>query len=141
MKQCCRCGDIKSVEDFHKRSVNSDGRQGYCKECARKHYKAWQDQDPDRKNRHKEWKLKRKSENRQKLKLFLESKKCIDCGINDWRVLEFDHVRGTKFAGIADMIARGSSWEMILEEIDKCEVRCANCHRIVTAERGDWWRK
>jgi ferredoxin len=26
-------------------------------------------------------------------------------------------------------------------EIAKCDVRCANCHRRVTAERGSWWRQ
>jgi hypothetical protein len=31
-------------------------------------------------------------------------------------------------------------WSTIAAEIAKCGVRCANCHRIQTIERGQWWR-
>jgi hypothetical protein len=60
---------------------------------------------------------------------------CIDCGYNDnAEVLDFDHVEaGSKIAGIAAMIDH--SWENIMAEIEKCVVRCANCHRIVTQAR------
>ena len=33
------------------------------------------------------------------------------------------------------MIGRMVKWNLILEEIKKCEVRCANCHRIKTANQ------
>ena len=53
---------------------------------------------------------------------------CADCGITDVRVLQFDHVRGEK---IFCVTAYGShSLDKLVEEIDKCEVRCANCHCI-----------
>lgn len=35
--------------------------------------------------------------------------------------------------------ASAAPWDKVLEEIAKCEIRCANCHRIATAERGNWW--
>jgi hypothetical protein len=38
------------------------------------------------------------------------------------------------------MIQSGYSIAKIKEEIEKCEVRCANCHRKVTAQRGNWYR-
>lgn len=72
-------------------------------------------------------------------KLFIDSIKesspCVDCGENNPIVLEFDHVRGVKKANISDMSRASYSIATIKEEIDKCEVRCANCHRIVTHER------
>lgn len=59
---------------------------------------------------------------------------CIDCGYRANPVaLQFDHVRGKKLFGISASLIR--STQMLLAEIDKCEVRCANCHAIVTAER------
>jgi hypothetical protein len=57
---------------------------------------------------------------------------CLDCGYDkDPRALDFDHL-GTepKIAGISEMITY--KWDRILTEIDKCCVRCANCHRIKT---------
>jgi hypothetical protein len=51
--------------------------------------------------------------------------------------LEFDHVRGEKVDKISSIINRG--WDALLTEIDKCEVRCANCHAVATANRAGWW--
>lgn len=60
---------------------------------------------------------------------------CVDCGKSDIRVLEFDHVRGDKVDSITSMVRRGLSVEVLVEEIAKCEVRCANCHTIATLSR------
>jgi hypothetical protein len=35
MKHCTRCGQVKQLTDFYKRSSATDGRQGWCKDCAR----------------------------------------------------------------------------------------------------------
>src|SRR5579859_3626868 len=55
---------------------------------------------------------------------------CIDCGYRDHpAALDFDHLPGcVKVSGISIMVTDGRSRETILAEIDKCEVRCANCH-------------
>jgi len=65
---------------------------------------------------------------------------CIDCGYNtDPAALEFDHVRGEKRAPVSIMIRRHHPQALILEELEKCDVRCANCHRIVTMDRLWGW--
>lgn len=61
---------------------------------------------------------------------YLQHHPCVDCGNSDIRVLEFDHVRRTKKENIANMLQREVAWNTILKEISKCDVRCANCHRI-----------
>ena|SRR3989338_8552174 len=67
---------------------------------------------------------------RKMLFQYLSVRKCLDCGENDPIVLEFDHNdRGTKFKQISQMLSGHYSWKSVLEEIGKCEVRCANCHR------------
>jgi len=60
---------------------------------------------------------------------------CIDCGESNPVVLEFDHVSGEKRGNISDMSRQSYSIETIKDEIRKCELRCANCHRLKTHER------
>jgi hypothetical protein len=60
---------------------------------------------------------------------------CVDCGEKDLQVLDFDHVRGVKTKHVSRLIYRAVSFQALYAEIDKCEVRCANCHRRVTARR------
>ena len=69
---------------------------------------------------------------------YLESHPCLDCGESDPIVLEFDHREGTdKVRAVAQLVTENCGWEKILVEINKCDVRCANCHRRKTAgERG-----
>lgn len=63
--------------------------------------------------------------------------KCCNCGNDDFRVLEFDHInRNKKELCISEAMGRGCSLEKIKKEIDKCQVLCANCHRIKTWEEG-----
>ncbi len=64
---------------------------------------------------------------------------CIDCGEKDPVVLEFDHVRGEKTKRIAS-VCQSYSIPKISEEIAKCEVRCANCHRRRHAKEQGFFR-
>jgi hypothetical protein len=73
--------------------------------------------------------------------------KCVDCGITDDRVLEFDHINGDKVSGVKRLADSLASLNRIKTEMRKCEVRCCNCHRIKTqiqlGWRKDWvdhWR-
>ena len=64
---------------------------------------------------------------------FLANKSCIDCGENDPIVLEFDHRKpNEKFKQISKLLSGHYSWDSVLKEIKKCEIRCANCHRRKT---------
>lgn len=63
-------------------------------------------------------------------------KGCIDCGYAEHAVaLQFDHTGDDKRMNVSDMIRSDYSWETIKVEIDKCEVRCANCHAVMTKKR------
>jgi hypothetical protein len=69
---------------------------------------------------------------------FFREHPCSDCGESDPLVLEFDHLADKSF-GIAQGL-RDRSWQAILDEIAKCDVVCANCHRRRTARRGGFAR-
>jgi len=59
---------------------------------------------------------------------------CMHCRESDPGVLEFNHKNAsTKLFNIGRTKGKSKSWEMISQEILKCEVLCANCHKRVTA--------
>jgi hypothetical protein len=76
--------------------------------------------------------------NKQQLKKRLseikEASGCVDCGAKNHIILDFDHLHDKKY-NISRMIHDGFSWAAIKKEIAKCEVVCANCHRIRTYNR------
>jgi len=74
---------------------------------------------------------------------YLNVNPCVDCGESNPVVLDFDHVRGDKLDSISRMVMVGFSIKKISDEINKCDVRCANCHRIATAKRNKhhWMHK
>jgi len=60
---------------------------------------------------------------------------CLDCKISyPYYMMDFDHVRGTKQANVAELINTLSKKRIDLE-IAKCEIVCSNCHRIRTHYR------
>ncbi len=71
---------------------------------------------------------------------YLSSHPCIDCGESDIVVLDFDHITGIKTVNLAEVAGDGYSTKRIEEEIAKCVVRCANCHRRKTAKQRGWFR-
>jgi len=68
---------------------------------------------------------------------WLSKHQCVDCGESDIVVLEFDHQQN-KEESISRAMVNGWSIKRIQKEIDKCEVRCANCHRKKTALDFKW---
>jgi 5-methylcytosine-specific restriction endonuclease McrA len=64
---------------------------------------------------------------------------CVDCGEADRVVLEFDHLRDKKNC-ISVMVWAGNSTKTLKEEIEKCEVRCANCHKRKTTKDQGYYR-
>lgn len=76
-----------------------------------------------------------KLRNRRIVLEYLQEHPCIDCGNTDIRVLEFDHVRGDKIDSVSVGVKDSWSVNKLIQEINKCEIRCANCHKIVTDER------
>lgn len=61
---------------------------------------------------------------------------CTDCGVkySPW-MMQFDHVRGIKVSSLSNLASNGTLTKL-LEEIEKCEVVCANCHADRTYKRG-----
>lgn len=140
MKICNNCNQLKEDSEFSPaKKANWRGLSAYCKECKRLY-----DKDYWTKNKNKL--AQRKKENKQNICNrninfivdYLKTHPCIDCNEPNIVVLEFDHVKEIKVGNISEMVCNGVSLLTLQNEINKCEVRCANCHRIKTAKERNF---
>ena len=122
--------------EFHKNASKADGLQTSCKSCKKnfdsKYFQSTKEKAAIRKKDYKRIA-------RQWVWDYLKQHSCVDCGEKDPVVLEFDHQGGKRLA-VSEMIGGGYSLISIGEEIGKCEVRCANCHRRKTAKDFNWYK-
>ncbi len=118
---CTKCGHRGPLTDFY-----GESKSRRCRRCTRLRLLE---------------RLRCQTEYIQKIKL---DAGCMDCGLKTTvtEVYEFDHRPGTeKVDGIARL--RFGTMAQLVAEIAKCDVVCANCHRIRTMRRGygrnaDW---
>jgi len=69
---------------------------------------------------------------------YLSTHPCVDCGEKDPIVLEFDHRDPTqKLFSISQALRLHYGLGRVCDEIEKCDVRCANCHRRKTSIEGN----
>lgn len=141
MKICSTCKLAKDPSEFNKNKRKKDGLQTICREC---HKKSSKDHYGKNKTQHKNTVYQAKLENIRILKEYsikhLSSHPCVDCGEPDIVVLEYDHVRGVKRANISFMIQHSYSLDSLIEEIAKCDVRCANCHKRKSAKQLGYYK-
>ena len=142
-KICTRCNKEKlNTEEFFRRYTTSEINQGKsglqvaCRECLTKAHNNWS------KNNNLQVNTYNKAY-RYKTADWVDTFKdvpCADCGVKyPSYVMDFDHLpEHTKTMGIPMMINRRAPKSKILEEINKCEVVCSNCHRERTKQRGTW---
>lgn len=130
MKWCPGCEDHKPIEEFAPNKARKDGVQSHCRTHhranQRKHYQTHAEAERERSRQNS---AAYREEIRGRIRAYLEAHPCVDCGETDPDVLEFDHVEGEKHYNVAAMAGMRLSWATILQEIWKCVVRCANCHR------------
>lgn len=139
MKVCGNCGKNKRDSSFNKKT---HGRlQSYCRICDRLKRKERYRANPEQ---YKATIYRLRKILRAKIYAHVESvlrsSVCIDCSESDIRVLEFDHVRGRKKFSISVAAHSYKSIEAVKSEIEKCDVRCCNCHRKRTLKGTVSWR-
>ena len=72
---------------------------------------------------------KTRARNKKFLLDYKENKVCGDCGFDNPIALEFHHLKDKKY-NVAQLVSQGVSLKTFQQEIDKCILICANCHRI-----------
>ncbi len=140
-KICTKCKRLLPLGAFNWKILNIK-RAVHCRECSRKyiqaHYKAHLKYYIDKARKRT---LKLKQEAYSYIGPYLLSHACVDCGETDILVLEFDHRdRKMKDGEISHIIQNGASLERVIKEIEKCDVRCSNCHRRKTEKENRSWK-
>lgn len=136
LRRCGRCGNVKPLAAFAWRRTARGQYHNMCRPCHsahhREHYLANKQRYVDQARARKD-DLRR--ERTEYLLHYFESHPCTDCGERDPVVLEFDHLDAEAKAFTIGQALSDRNWRSILDEIEKCEVVCANCHRRRTALR------
>jgi hypothetical protein len=138
MKTCSQCNETLSLEEFQNKARSKDGKHNMCKPCKRGYDKQYYQKTPSRVQYLKEASEAQRREAIRWVWDYLADHPCVDCGESDPIILEFDHVQGIKIDSISALTKKGSIKNIELE-ITKCQVRCCNCHRRMTATRGNWY--
>lgn len=142
MKRCTSCGVDKPVTEFSFRRSAVDGRASWCRDCFKVNWrKRYYGNHDAYKKRHSASQKRLRRDKARRVYEYLKQHPCVDCGEADPVVLEFDHKGDAiKLESVTQMIVSNASWENIFEEIRKCDVRCANCHRRRTAAQFGYKR-
>jgi hypothetical protein len=137
-KICSGCGQAKAQDQFDWKYYAGGMRKSRCKACvsnySKQHY--LRNKEAYKKRGVINGRLSRRRLATQVYE-YLEKNPCVDCGQSNPVLLDFDQ-RSDKFKSISEMIKSRYSWNKIKEEISKCDVRCANCHRLRTAKQFGW---
>jgi hypothetical protein len=122
---------MKEPGAFHRRH---GGLQTWCKDCRRSY-------DAEYWRRTRVERLRKRRIRRRELiawyRKLKQDRPCADCEATfHHAAMHWDHLPGAaKCSEISNMVLRGFRREAILDEIDKCELVCANCHAVRTFNR------
>lgn len=137
--KCNKCSVEKSPEDFHWKDKKNQKRSNQCKSCEREYGKNWYKNNSKRQVELTKARTKKSVKEKKRYVFdYLKKNPCIVCGEKNPIKLEFDHVRAEKKNSICQLVIDGCGWEALQNEIAKCEVRCANCHKLKTAQDYNW---
>ena len=133
MKKCTTCKETKQNEEFSINTFKKNGLNDNCKVChslyRKKHYE-------DNKQKYIDKARVKALEYASIFNDYMKDKSCLDCGNDNPVVLEFDH-RGDKSYNISDKKSK-LTLETLKLEIAKCDIVCANCHKIRTSKQFNW---
>jgi hypothetical protein len=131
VRECSRCRKLKSDDQFHRCARHE--RQYWCKQCRKT-------VDAEYHQRNKQKRLEQKRALHSRFKEWYLSlkagKPCADCGgIFHPVAMQWDHLPGSDKVGDLGTLWRRHNKDLILAEIAKCELVCANCHAVRTLGR------
>lgn len=133
----CKCEECSKAHREYIRKWRNENKEKHLK-----HSRDWRANNPEKvkkyakKYRNSDEFKKRQQERTDLINNIKLKSGCVDCGYNKHpSALHFDHIQNNKEFTISHN--RYLDIEKILKEIEKCEVRCANCHAIKHAKNKE----
>ena len=114
-KICTKCNRNKPISQFYSRGLNRNDTQVYCKDC-------FTDYCTQRWINRKLEAIKYKGDQCQRCKLHVKD--------THYCVFDFHH-RDPKKKEFTWVKMRLMSLDKMKKELDKCDLLCSNCHRII----------
>ena len=129
-KQCTKCKEVKDFTEFRKNKTKKDGHHHVCKQCMNAYWKKdYQENTEKYAGRNKA----RRDGWRTFFVSIKEGKECGECGETHPATLDYHHIDPTeKEFRVSKMWTQAlneKNKQKVLDEILKCVVLCANCHR------------
>jgi hypothetical protein len=143
MKTCGRCKEEKMLECFRVKDKIKGTIQSFCIDCNKaynkEHYKANRQSYIDKAKVYRDAFGRKPTPQELYLYEVKCNAKCADCGESDPIVLTFDH-RDRSLKSFTIASGKSKTIEEIKLEIEKCDIRCFNCHAKITAKQFNWYR-
>lgn len=97
--------------------------------ASRKHYYSNKDKYLERNKKYR-------IEIKKYIRELKESNPCLDCSVSyPYYVMDFDHMDGKEKENNINYLSSTGRIGALKKEIVKCEIVCANCHRVRTHDR------
>lgn len=126
MRTCNKCGETKPLEMFGKHKGCAEGRTPTCRACNYAKQKEWIEKNKD----HVRKRERERAAARKETAVKHYGGKCHDCGVEyPPCVFDFHHLDPSQ-KDVNPSQAIGRNPEKMWEELDKCVMVCANCHRL-----------
>lgn len=137
---CSWCKKVRDSSEFSWKNKAKKIRLRNCKKCQREYCrKHYQRNSAVYRQRAKKRGAAWRREVRARILEYLSIRPCA-CGQSHPAALDFHHRDAAdKVDTIAFMFSSMRPWDLIFKEIQKCDVICASCHRILTAEKNGWY--
>lgn len=145
--KCNKCGALYDSDNFY---WSKAGYKSFCKKCVsinnnrnknvrKRIFDKWVKQNNDK---YKELCLNSKKQKLEVLNAIINEAKnnpCLDCGLKySIKSMDFDHLGDKKYK-ISHFRSNAYSVETLKKELSKCDLVCANCHRLRTLKRRQFF--
>lgn len=153
-RKCIDCGHEDEITNFPQYS--NKGNKYYrtrCHQCHRKANSSYAKNNRKKKNEYsrayyaankeaaRAYQIQKMEKRYDKFYDAVYKGKCCErCGFDDVRALELHHKDPENKSFTIGREVRSIAWDKLMEEVAKCEIVCANCHKIEHSgkHRSSW---